>query len=55
MEARDEAKKQKTQKNESQIKHTRIRQGSHISVGNEVLYVDPLNKDINGDENNVCL
>ena len=38
-----------------QIKRTRSLHGSHISLGNEVIYIDPLNKGIHGDENNVCL
>ena len=38
-----------------QIKRTRTLHGSHISPGNEVIYIDPLNKGIHGDENNVCL
>ena len=55
LEATDEAKKQKSRKTKSQIKHTGILHGSHISIDNEVLYKDPLNKGIHGDENNVCL
>ena len=39
----------------AQIKLAGIRHGSHISLGNEVIYIDPLNKAIHGDENNVCL
>ena len=45
----------KTQKNKK-VRfnlHTRIRHCSHISLGNEVLYVDFLRKGIHGDENNV--
>ena len=42
-------------KTKSQIKHTGIRHGSHIPIDNEVFYIDPLNKDIHGDGNNVCL
>ena len=42
-------------KTKSQIKHTRIRLGNHISIGNEVLYMDFLGEGIHGDENNACL
>ena len=34
--------------------NTGIRHGSRISIGNEVLYIDPFNKDIHGDEHKVC-
>ena len=40
-------------KNKSLVKHAGIRHGRHISLGNEVLYIDPLNKGIHGDENDV--
>ena len=39
----------------AQIKRAEILHGSHISLGNEVIYIDPLNKGNHGDENNVCL
>ena len=52
VEARDEAEKQKD--SEKQKSNTVIRHGSRISIGNEVLYIDPFNKDIHGDENKVC-
>ena len=38
-----------------EIKRARTLHGSHISLGNEVIFIDPHNKGINGDENNVCL
>ena len=38
----------------SLIKHTGIQHGSRISIGNAILYKDPSNKGIHGDENNVC-
>ena len=44
-----------SEKQNSQIKHTGIRLGSRIPVGNEILYIDFLGKVIHGDENNVCL
>ena len=37
----------------AQIKHARIRHGSYISLGNEVIFMYPL-KGIHDDENNVC-
>ena len=56
LEASNEAKKQKdSEKQQSQIKHTGIRLGSHISFGNEMFYIDFLGKGIHGDENTVCL
>ena len=38
----------------AQIKHATILHGSHISLGNEVIFIDPY-QGIHGDENNVCL
>ena len=39
----------------AQIKRAEILHGDYISLGNEVIYIDPLNKGIHGDEKNVCL
>ena len=47
------AKKQKTHKNKSQIKHTGIRLGSRTPIGSEILHIDFLGKVIHGDEINV--
>ena len=35
---------------EGQIKHTGIRHGNHIPIGNEILYIDFLGKVIHDDE-----
>ena len=51
LEARDESKKQKTQKNKKSDQPYRDTTW-HIFLANEVLYIEPL---IHGDENNVCL
>ena len=55
LEATDESKMQKNQKNISQIKHTGIQFGSHSPIGNGILYIDFLGKVIHDDEDNVCL
>ena len=55
LEAKDEAKKQKTQKNRKSDQTHKDTTRHRISVGNEFLYMDPLNKGIHGDENHVCL
>ena len=39
----------------AQIKRAEILHGSHILLGNEVIYTDPLDKGIHGDENDVSL
>ena len=44
-----------SEKQNSQIKRTGIRLGSRIPIGNEILYMDFLDKVIHGEENNVCL
>ena len=38
----------------AQTKRVRLRYGSHISHGNEIIFIDP-HKGIHDDENNVCL
>ena len=38
-----------------QIKRARTPLGFHVSLGNEVIFIDPHIKCIHGDENNVCL
>ena len=38
----------------AQTKCVRLRNGSHISRGNEVIFTDPY-KSIHDDENNVCV
>ena len=45
----------KLRQKKSQVKHTGILLGSHISLGNEVLYIDFPGKGIRGDENTLCL
>ena len=39
----------------AQIKRARIVHGNHISLGSEVIFVDPQNKGTHGDESNVCV
>ena len=38
----------------ARIKRARILHGSHVSLGNEVIFIDPY-KGIHGDENNLYL
>ena len=46
---------EESEKQNSQIKHTGIRLGSRIPIGNEILFMDFLGNVIHGDENNVFL